>query len=62
MKIAVVSNFSDEMFSEYFVAHDLSGHNANVMCNRLNAHPDADRDPGIYLAVNDDYKLCKWEP
>lgn len=57
MKIVIVSNFSDESFNEYFVAHDLSPHNADSMCIRLNAHPDAAFDPGFYRAVSDDYKL-----
>jgi len=57
MKIAMISNFDDETFTEYFVAHDLSEHNAEVMCFRLNEHPDADNDCGYYFAVPDDYVL-----
>lgn len=62
MKIAIISNFSNENFNEYFVAYGLSKHNAESMCIRLNEHPGADRDPGYYSAVADDYKLKSFEP
>lgn len=62
MKIAVISNFDNENFDEYFVAYGLSDHNGPAMCKRLNEHPAAGYDPGFYKAVPDDYELKVFKP
>lgn len=62
MKIIRVDNFNRESVSDSLVAENVSEYYAKIVVKLLNEKLSGCTSPNYYRAVEDDYKLYKFEP